>query len=77
MRRYAGRIVFGAVIVAVGVNGDGRREIPGLDIGSSEAETAWTGFLRKLARRRLHGVKRVVSNMHEGINAAAAKVFVD
>ena len=38
-----------AVIVAVGVNGDGRREVLGMDIGPSEAETFWTTFLRKLA----------------------------
>src|ERR1700726_2083181 len=55
--RQAGRIVSVAVIVAVGVNGDGRREILGLDIGPSEAETFWTGFLRKLARRGLRGGK--------------------
>jgi putative transposase len=62
-------------IVAVGVNGDGRREILGLDIGPSEAETFWTGFLRKLARRGLRGVKLVISDAHEGIKAAVAKVL--
>ena len=40
-----------AVIIVVGVNGDGRREVLGLDIGTSEAETFWTAFLKKLARR--------------------------
>jgi putative transposase len=73
--RQNGRIVSVAVIVAVGVNGDGRREIPGLDIGPSEAETFWTGFLRKLARRGLRGVKLVISDAHEGIKAAVAKVL--
>ena len=48
--RQAGRIVSVAVIVAVGVNSDGRREVLGMDIGPSEAETFWTAFLRKLAR---------------------------
>jgi len=38
------------VIIAVGVNSDGRREVLGLDIGPSEAEPFWTEFLRKLAR---------------------------
>jgi len=47
--RQAGRIVSVAVIIAVGVNADGRREVLGLDIGPSEAETFWTEFLRKLA----------------------------
>src|SRR5215207_1331977 len=55
--RQNGRIVSVAVIVAVAVNSDGRREVLGMDIGPSEAETFWTGFLRKLARRGLRGVK--------------------
>ncbi|WP_425352609.1 transposase [Methylobacterium terrae] len=46
------RIVSVAVIVAVGVNADGRREVPGLDIGPSEAETSWTEFLRKAGPAR-------------------------
>ena len=54
--RQAGRIVSVAVIVAVGVNTDGRREVLGMDIGPSEAETFWTAFLRKLTRRGLRGV---------------------
>src|SRR5476649_1456254 len=73
--REAGRIVSVAVIIAVGVNGDGRREVLGLDIGPSEAETFWTAFLRKLARRGLRGVKLVVSDAHEGIKAAVTKVL--
>ncbi|QCI67739.1 IS256 family transposase [Phreatobacter stygius] len=73
--RQAGRIVSVAVIVAVGVNGDGRREVLGMDIGPSEAETFWTAFLRKLARRGLRGVKLVVSDGHEGIKAAVSKVL--
>src|SRR6201990_3534912 len=73
--RQAGRIVSVAVIVAVGVNADGRREVLGMDIGPSEAETFWTAFLRKLARRGLRGVKLVISDAHEGLKAAVAKVL--
>ena len=73
--RQAGRIVSVAVIVAVGVNADGRREVLGMDIGPSEAETFWTAFLRKLARRGLRGVKLVVSDAHEGIKAAVSKIL--
>ena len=73
--RDNGRIVSAAVIVAVGVNSDGRREVLGMDIGPSEAETFWTDFLRKLRRRGLRGVKLVVSDAHEGIKAAVAKVM--
>jgi hypothetical protein len=65
--RQNGRIVSVAVIVAVGVNSDGRREVLGMDIGPSEAETFWTAFLRKLARRRLRGVKLVVSDEFEAL----------
>jgi putative transposase len=73
--RQAGRIVSVAVIIAVAVNTDGRREVLGMDIGASEAETFWTAFLRKLARRGLRGVKLVISDGHEGIKAAVAKVL--
>ena len=73
--RDNGRIVSAAVIVAVGVNSDGRREVLGMDIGPSEAETFWTDFLRKLRRRGLRGVKLVVSDAPEGIKAAVAKVM--
>jgi putative transposase len=73
--RQDGRIVSVAVIVAVGVNDDGRREVLGMDVGPSEAETFWTDFLRKLARRGLRGVKLVISDAHEGIKASVAKVM--
>ena len=73
--RQDGRIVSVAVIVAVGVNSDGRREVLGMDVGPSEAETFWTAFLRKLARRGLRGVKLVISDAHEGIKASVARVM--
>jgi putative transposase len=73
--RQQGRIVSVAVIIAVGVNSDGRREVLGMDIGPSEAETFWTAFLRKQARRGLRGVKLVVSDAHEGIKATVGKVL--
>jgi putative transposase len=73
--RQNGRIVSVAVIIAVGVNGDGRREVLGMEIGASEAEPFWTAFLRKLTRRGLRGVKLVVSDSHEGIKAAVSKVL--
>jgi transposase-like protein len=73
--RQNGRIVSVAVIVAVGVNSDGRREVLGMDIGPSEAEPFWTAFLRKLMRRGLRGVKLVISDAHEGIKAAVSKLL--
>jgi putative transposase len=73
--RRGGRIVSVAVIIAVGVNTDGRREVLGLEIGTSEAEPIWTEFLRNLTRRGLRGVKLAVSDAHEGIKAAVSKVL--
>jgi transposase-like protein len=73
--REAGRIVSVAVIIAVGVNTDGRREVLGLEVGPSEAEPFWTKFLRSLTRRGLRGVKLVISDAHEGLKKAAAKVL--
>ena len=69
------RIVSTAVIVAVGVNADGRREVLGMTTGHSEAEPFWVEFLRSLARRGLRGVKLVISDAHEGLKAAISKVL--
>ena len=71
--REAGRIVSVAVIVAV--NDQGRREVLGIAIGASEAETFWTAFLRGLARRGLRGVKLVISDDHKGLRAAATRIL--
>lgn len=73
--RDSGRIVSRAVIVAVAVNDDGRREVLGVSTGPSEAETFWTDFLRSLADRGLRGVKLVVADDHKGLRAAARRVF--
>ncbi|MBB2755837.1 UNVERIFIED_ORG: transposase-like protein [Rhizobium aethiopicum] len=73
--RRGGRIVSVAVIIAVGVNSDGRREVLGMEVGTSEAEPIWTEFLRRLTRRGLRGVKLVVSDAHEGLKAAVTKVL--
>ena len=70
--RQAGRIVSVAVTVAVAVNDQGRREVLGMAIGASEAETFWTGFLRRLTRR---GVKLVIADDHKGLKAAATRIL--
>src|SRR3979411_879613 len=71
----ARHIVSVAVIVAVGVNTDGRREVLGMTVGHSEAEPFWVEFLRSLARRGLRGAKLVISDAHEGLKAAIVKVL--
>ena len=73
--REAGRIVSVAVTVAVAVNDQGRREVLGMAIGASEAETFWTSFLRGLARRGLSGVKLVIADDHKGLKAALTRIL--
>ena len=73
--REGGRIVSVAAIIAVAVNTDGRREVLGMAVGPSEAEPFWMKFLRSLTARGLRGVKLVISDSHEGLKAAARKVF--
>ena len=74
-QREGGRIVSVAAIIAVACDAEGRREIIGLHIGPSEAETFWATFLKSLVRRGLKGVKLVVSDAHEGLKAAIARVL--
>src|SRR5215469_5545183 len=73
-QREGGRIVSVAAIIAVAANTDGRREIVGLHISPSEAETFWSSFLKSLSRRGLRGVKLVISDAHEGLRAAIRHV---
>jgi len=68
-------IVSVAVIIAVAVNTDGRREVLGMTIGNSEAEPFWAEFLRSLARRGLRGVKLVISDAHDGLKTTITTVL--
>ena len=70
-----GRIVPVAGMIAVAANTEGRREIIGLGIGPSKAETFWTEFLRSLRARGLGGARLVISDAHTGLKAAIARVF--
>jgi transposase-like protein len=68
-----GQVVSRAVVVATGVTAQGGREVLGVDVGDSEAETFWTTFLRSLKTRGLSGVRLVISDAHEGLTAAIRK----
>jgi transposase-like protein len=73
--REHGRVANTAALVATGVNGDGHREVLGLDVGAAEDGAAWTAFLRSLVARGLAGVKLVVSDAHQGLKDAVAAVL--
>jgi putative transposase len=64
------RVVSQAIVVAVGVAADGRREVLGFDVGDTESEPFWTAFLRSLKDRGLGGVQLVISDAHTGLKAA-------
>jgi putative transposase len=73
--RDGGRVVGKAVVIAYGVHETGRREILGIDVGAAETEAFWTEFLRSLVARGLQGVQLVVSDAHEGLKQAIARVL--
>ena len=68
--REGGRVVGVHALVATGVNGDGHREILGLQVTTSEDGAGWLGFFRDLVARGLTGVKLVTSDAHGGLVAA-------
>ena len=70
------RVVSQAVVVAIGVTADGRREVLGMDVGDSEDGAFWTGFLRSLKARGLGGVQLVISDAHSGLKHAIAAVLI-
>jgi putative transposase len=70
-----GQVVSRAIVVATGITAQGGREVLGVDVGDSEAETFWTGFLRSLKTRGLAGVRLVISDAHEGLRAAVRKTM--
>ena len=73
--REDGRIVNVSVVVATAVNGEGKREIIGMDVGTSEDGAFWLAFLRSLSARGLGGVELVVSDAHQGLRGAIGAVF--
>jgi putative transposase len=73
--REGGRVVNVSAVIATAVNVEGRREIIGFDIVTTEDTSAWTAFLRSLVARGLSGVELVISDAHGGIKAAIAAVF--
>jgi putative transposase len=73
--RAGGRVVNKCVVIAYGVHETGRREILGIDVGEAETEAFWTDFVRSLIARGLTGVQLVVSDAHEGLKAAIARLL--
>jgi len=73
--REAGIILSQAVLVAVAVDGEGRRQVLGVDLANRESRTSWRDFLRGLKERGLFGVEFVVSDDHEGLKQAICEIL--
>ena len=73
--RKNGSIRSCAVFTAIGINGDGKREILGVSVSLSESEVHWRAFLKSLLDRGLHGVRFIVSDAHDGLKAALRALF--
>jgi putative transposase len=73
--RDGGRVVSKAVVLAIGVNAEGQREVLGLDVGPTEDGAFWHAFLRGLVARGLAGVELVISDAHGGLRAAIEAVL--
>lgn len=75
--REGGRVVNVSAVIATAVNNEGRREIIGFDIVTTESTSSWTEFLRSLVARGLSGVELVISDAHGGIKAAIGQVLAE
>ena len=73
--RKAGVIVSQAVLIAIGIDWDGRRQILGVELANRESRSSWRDFLRGLKARGLNGVELVVSDDHAGLKAAIREVL--
>lgn len=73
--RQVGQVLDAAVLIACGVDEHGRRDVLGCSVSLSEAEVHWRSFLSELKDRGLHGIELIVSDAHEGLNAARKAVF--
>ncbi len=75
VRNQTSQVVSMAVVVATGVTASGEREILGLDVGDSEDEVFWKGFMTSLKQRGLAGVQLVISDQHSGLVKALRRCF--
>jgi transposase-like protein len=73
--REAGQVIDHAILVAIGITAEGKREILGVSAALSEAEVHWRGFLTKLQERGMHGVELFISDAHAGLAAARRAVY--
>jgi transposase-like protein len=75
--REGGVVRSSAVLIAIGVDWEGRRQILAVDMANRESRSSWRDFLVKLKERGLHGVDYIVADDHAGLRAAVRETFTD
>ena len=75
--REAGVIVSQAVLIAIGIDWDGRRQVLAVELANRESRSSWRDFLLGLRARGLHGVEFVVADDHAGLRAALREVLAE
>lgn len=73
--RLDGVIRSQAVLVAIGINWEGRREVLGVELANRESQTSWRNFMSSLRERGLHGVELVITDDHKGLKMAIREVL--
>lgn len=73
--RHGGSVIDCAVLIAIGIDASGRRQVLGVSVSLSEAEVHWRDFLKRLQQRGLHGIELITSDSHTGLKAALRTVF--
>lgn len=75
--RVGGVVVSQAVLIALGINSEGKKEVLGVELANRESASSWKDFLRRLKERGLRGVEFAVIDNHEGLKGAIAQIFPD
>ncbi len=75
--REAGVIQSQAVLIAIGINWEGRRQVLAVELANRESRSSWRDFLSKLRDRGLHGVEFVVSDDHAGLRSAIREILAE
>lgn len=73
--RHGGSVIDCAVLIAIGIDSSGHRQVLGASVSLSEAEVHWRDFLKSLQQRGLHGIELITSDSHKGLKAALKTMF--
>lgn len=73
--RHGGHVIDNAVLIAYGIDYDGRKRVLGVSVSLSESEVHWRNFFESLVKRGLHGLELIISDAHSGLKSARRAVF--